>query len=141
MAHPIPFESVTLERHGCFGTCPVYDATIFYDGSIQFEGKYFVEQMGKHQGKIDAEAVERLERLIQKIELDDLQDDYPAPMTDQENVMITIRWRGKTKSVHIEGSFGPKILRQLQDNVEKMLFQARWDENGEIWTEIAKPYF
>ena len=57
---PIKFKSITLERTGCFGNCPIYKVDITEDGNVFYMGERFVEEEGIHSWEIDSEAIELL---------------------------------------------------------------------------------
>src|SRR5579862_9270632 len=51
---------IVLERTACFGSCPIYKLTISADGTVEFEGKDFVQVKGNAKGKISTDAVHQL---------------------------------------------------------------------------------
>ena len=50
--------AITLERTACFGTCPVYQVSIFEDGTVMYNGENFVDVTGEQTSSIDPETVE-----------------------------------------------------------------------------------
>ena len=43
---------ITLERWGCFGTCPAYTLSISGEGSVVYQGKAYVTSRGVHKGRV-----------------------------------------------------------------------------------------
>src|ERR1700685_2974283 len=58
---PVPKDfSVTLERTGCVGSCPGYKVTILADGSVHYEGLYYVQAEGVRRKTIPAAKIEKV---------------------------------------------------------------------------------
>jgi len=51
---------ITLERWGCFGTCPAYTLSISGDGSVVYQGKAYVSSRGVHKGRVSQSNVQLL---------------------------------------------------------------------------------
>lgn len=64
----IPADTViTLERTGCFGSCPIYKLTIVADGSVAFEGRDYVRSR-KMAGRITREQLRELISAFEEID-------------------------------------------------------------------------
>lgn len=46
-------QSIFVERLGCYGTCPVYDAMFEKDGTLTYNGRRHVAVLGKHTARVD----------------------------------------------------------------------------------------
>ncbi|MBC5826835.1 MAG: hypothetical protein GIW99_04005 [Candidatus Eremiobacteraeota bacterium] len=46
-------QSITLDRGGCYGSCPVYRVTFERDGSATYKGVAFVDKIGLFSGRAD----------------------------------------------------------------------------------------
>ncbi|MCK9401477.1 MAG: DUF6438 domain-containing protein [Bacteroidales bacterium] len=51
------FQTITLKRTMCYGTCPVYDMEISANGEVNYNGEAFVEKMGHHRWSIQPDAI------------------------------------------------------------------------------------
>ena len=60
---PVDF-SITLERVGCLGFCPDYTVTILGNGSVRYDGRFYVRTKGLRQNTIP---VSDVKKLIQKL--------------------------------------------------------------------------
>ena len=60
------FETITLKRTPCYGTCPVYDVIISANGEVKYNGEAFVEKTGYHRWTIQPDAIEALNGAILK---------------------------------------------------------------------------
>lgn len=41
----IDIRKLTLKRGACYGDCPVYEVTLFADGTVTWVGEFFVDQL------------------------------------------------------------------------------------------------
>ena len=51
---------VQMKRDACLGACPVYTVTIYADGVVQFDGKYYVAAKGRHTHTVTQKAIDDL---------------------------------------------------------------------------------
>jgi hypothetical protein len=127
--------TITLERTGCFGTCPVYKLTIQADGSVTYQGNDFVRVRGLQHSKIEPAAVQRLVQAFLDAHYFDLLDDYEAfkgpdgiERTEPGDLptfytSLAIANRSKT----IKDHFGaPKELSELEDKIDAIVGSKRW---------------
>jgi hypothetical protein len=49
-----------MKRGPCFGTCPVYQLTIYGDGRVIYEGQNFVAVEGTQNTRLEAEQIQAL---------------------------------------------------------------------------------
>jgi len=128
---------ITLERTGCFGTCPVYKLTIFKDGNVLFEGKEYVRQEGKASGKISQKALKDLIAQFQSIDYVNLRSSYvsqgkecPEWWTDSPGAITSLTFEGKTKTInHYHGCRGVPVLdslTELEDKIDKAVNSDQW---------------
>lgn len=126
---------LTLERTACFGTCPVYRLSVAADGTVSYEGRAHVRQLGRATGRV---APERLEALLSELERAgyfSFADRYtPAesvcgPATsDSPSAITSIRFKGRAK--RIEHYYGcgdaPRALAVLEQRIDEVLGSAQW---------------
>ncbi len=98
--------TITLERGGCYGNCPVYSVAVSTD-SATFEGKYFVAADGKRTAAINADEVRTLAKKFVDADFYSMDDDYSATVTDMPAYVLSIMIDGHTKRVmDYVGSWG-----------------------------------
>lgn len=95
---------VSLNRGGCFGSCPVYRVEIRSSGLVRFTGSRSVAEpsvpcQGARRWRIDPTAVARLEALIERKGFSGFKPEYIAGLTDQASSTVTVTRRGHAKSV------------------------------------------
>jgi hypothetical protein len=116
--------SITLERTGCLGTCPDYGITIQRDGSVQYDGRFYVTTHGIHNTRISESAVKGLIRRLNRLEF------FQWEMTDKlcldfPEVKITATLNGKTNAV-LGGCNSPRKIRDLAKEIDRISGDQRW---------------
>jgi uncharacterized protein DUF6438 len=119
--------SITLERIGCLGSCPDYKVTIHGDGSVQYEGRFYVRVEGVRKKTIRPLAVQKL---IRKLEDDDFVhwEEKNKVCVDFPEVHITATLNGRTKRV-LEGCNTPGKVLQLANEIDKISGAKGWAGN------------
>ena len=125
---------ISLERTPCYGTCPVYKVTLHADGTVTYEGKEFVKEIGTRSGRISASDFQQLARQVQKIDFFSLKDEYRSKknpngsilnVTDLPTRITTVKKGDRTKTV--ENYFGgPDALKRLEEAIDRISGSAVW---------------
>ena len=117
---------VTLERTGCFGTCPIYKVTVRRDGTISYNGKQYVELKGAYEGTVYG--FDRLAQLIIASGYFKLKDNYASNATDLPSAVTTVVAKGQRKTITNYGDFGPVELWGVEMAIDGMLKGARLEK-------------
>jgi hypothetical protein len=119
---------ITLQRTGCFGTCPAYQLTIHGDGSVVYRGDMYVKTKGRATAHVGKETVRGLVRQFQRINYFSLQDKYEGGPTDGPSQITSILLGGRKKTVdHYSGSpDAPKALTSLEDAIDAAVNSQQW---------------
>jgi len=67
----LPYESISLSRTECYGTCPVYEVVFHRDGRAEYHARKFVQQIGEFTGRIYPKDYARLCDLIESSSFQD----------------------------------------------------------------------
>jgi len=123
---------VTLERTGCFGTCPAYKVTIKSDGTVIYHGEAFVEHIGDYKAKLYFGCLEFLSASLDKLGFWRLKTSYSAgSMTDLPTEYITAVSDLGTQKIREYGQGGPIELWMSLTLVDGLLSDAReWKKVG-----------
>jgi len=122
-----PFASISISRRGCFGTCPVYTATLRSDDVATFVGGRNSERTGNFSGKVYFGDFARLALFVQQSGFMQYQERYTAPWTDDETVVVTVTMRdGTTKAVNHYGRYGPPNLWILEQAIDAIVDAIEW---------------
>jgi uncharacterized protein DUF6438 len=120
--------TITLERTGCYGTCPSYTVAVSTDG-IVFDGREFVAIHGKHTDTADADEVRRLAKKFVSADFYSMDDRYVASVTDNPTCILAITIDGNTKTVtdYVGPWVGmPAVITELENDVDSMARTDRW---------------
>jgi Domain of unknown function (DUF6438) len=122
--------SITLERTDCLGSCPGYDVTILADGSVHYNGKFYVHVKGARSKIIP---VSNVEKLVQTL-LDEnffAWEEKKGACLDFPDVSITVTLNGQHKHVY-EGCNRPGQVLKLADTVDKVAGIKGWAGHSEM---------
>jgi Domain of unknown function (DUF6438) len=124
---------VSLERTACFGTCPVYQLTVYGDGRVVYDGQAFVAVRGKRTAQISPEQVQKLVQAIEAANFFSLADRYTVDATDLPGAWTSVTLNGQSKRVWRYGSSGdlgidnaPKALTELEQAIDTIANAQQW---------------
>ena len=139
--------TITLERSGCYGRCPVYQVTVRGDGSVEYEGLGNVFLKGKHKGSVSRDQFLKLLEAFRKADFFSLEDAYvyrrPTEVFLQAGGCVTMR-RGiyglathlptkvtslqigdrRKRVEHYDGA--PASLTNLENEIDRIVNSDRW---------------
>ena len=133
----IPADTViTLRRGACEMRCAVYDLSIQADGSVVYDGRYYVRRTGRVKARVARKGVRRLIDEFQKIGFFSLKDEYTASPDDcvslleeapRATISIVMGKRAKT-IVHNHRCVGKvsSELTRLEDAIDAVAKSVRW---------------
>jgi hypothetical protein len=136
-SNPAPFpdvrdwRSVTirLERTRCYGTCPAYSVEIHGDGSVVYEGHFYVEATGVHTTNVSPAAVRALVGKFRRADFFHLYPDYHSMWTDNPTFTLSLGFDGRTMCVvdYLGQDDGmPSVVKELEDEVDNVSGASRW---------------
>jgi ankyrin repeat protein len=130
---PNSMVAITLQRTGCFGSCPSYSVTVSTDGLI-FEGGGFVVASGKHTATVDPDEVRTLAKRFVVADFYSMDSSYVASVTDNPTYILSIEIDDESKRVEDyvgawEGM--PAVITDLENQVDALARTERWIEGSE----------
>jgi hypothetical protein len=119
---------ITLERTMCFGFCPVYRLSIYGNGKVVYEGRYYVRVEGARTTYIPKRKVRELVAEFERIGFYDFDDQYTIPATDFPSVLVSIDLEGRSKTIDMYGAeaIAPEEIANLIKQIEEAVNVARW---------------
>lgn len=118
---------ISIERESCRGFCPSYKMVIYGDGSVEYEGKRNVDNIGMYEKKIGKDKVKELLKAFQDANYLGLDNEYDDPaVADVPATLTSIKFLDKEskadKSKNIRNrSKGPEALNKLQDQIDAIV--------------------
>jgi ankyrin repeat protein len=125
--------TISLQRTGCFGSCPSYTVTVSTDG-IAFEGGGYVVACGKHRDAVDPDEVRKLAKRFVAADFYSMDAMYRAGVTDNPTYVLSIVIDGQAKKVvDYVGSWEgmPAVITELEDEVDALAQTQRWIDGSD----------
>ncbi len=115
---------ITIERGACFGSCPIYSAQIYADGTVVYVGKNYVKTIGEQRFKISQDRIQNLIKEFERIDYWSLKDKYETDengvsVTDLPTTTTSICLDGKKKRV-VNYYHAPRKLDELEDKIDSL---------------------
>ena len=111
----------SMERTPCFGKCPIYTIKITDDGSVEFEGKKFVEPQGVETFKLNAEDLALLKKKLIEINYLGLEDKYDTEYISDLPSTITVLYRGLVEEKKVINRHnGPAKLKEFEAFIDSL---------------------
>lgn len=137
---------ITLERSGCYGSCPAYKLTIAGDGRVVFESRAQsgnVTSMrpstappeggvlvpGRHEVRVAPSTIDALIDRFRRAQFFSLKDQYRAQVTDSPTVVLSIdTGHGRKRVLDYVGEEAgmPASVSELEDAVDAAANTGRW---------------
>ncbi len=132
-----PNSVITLQRGACERRCAVYKVIVFADGTLIYDGQYFVRRSGLVLDRIGSADIARLISSFEAIGYFGLHDDYGvrdtsgcgALLSDAPIAMTSIVTGAKVKAiVHHHRCTGAvsDSLSRIEDEIDKIGRTSRW---------------
>jgi ankyrin repeat protein len=131
---------ITLERTGCYGTCPAYTVTVSTDG-ISFDGRSFVVTRGNHHDVANADDVRSLAKQFISADFYSMDASYQASVTDSPSFVVAIDIDGQRKQIidYVGSWVGmPAIITQLEEKVDEFADTDRWVKGSDGLVESLR---
>lgn len=82
---------VSLDRTGCFGTCPIYQIKIFRSGKVQYFGRKFVDNEGVFKAQMNKQQVNDFFAEVDALNWKSFPEQYPMDNVDFPQFRIEIK--------------------------------------------------
>jgi len=111
---------ISLERTGCFGTCPIYTVSISGNGTVTYQGERFVKTLGVQTYEIPTSDIEQLVGMIYQKNYFSLKERYEVGATDLPTVITSVRVGDEIKSIENYGGAGPSQLHEIEQKIDEV---------------------
>ena len=115
---------VTLTKGACFGACPVYDGTIFGDGTVEYLGRMHTVHEGQWLGNVNAAAVCTLKKLIEENNVMTMKENHVnTDVQDAPLHTLTIEMGGQKRVIRWNLGM-PEQVRDIEALMVKYTHEA-----------------
>ena len=135
---PAPDTLIVLQRGACEQRCAVYRLTIFADGTVIYEGRYFVHRSGLIKSGVSPDVLNKLISDLEAGGFFQLEDNYGYGSSkdhcdsidgDGPAAILTVSTHGRSKTVlhnhRCVGSVSSR-LTELEDKVDQAVGTVKW---------------
>jgi ankyrin repeat protein len=119
---------ITLQRSGCYGSCPSYTVTVTMEG-IVFDGGGYVTARGRHTDTVDPNEVRNLAKQFVAADFYSMDSKYISNVTDCPTYVLSIGIDNDKKEVEdYMGSWEgmPAAVTELEEAVDTFARTERW---------------
>lgn len=115
---------LSMERTACFGVCPVFEAKLYRNGLLLYNGKMFTDHTGCGYAQVTKQEMDELTRYIQQSGFFSLENKYPteeeAP-TDLPGCYLY--FKSGTMEKRIENHYWqtPEVLTAIEKRVDSLI--------------------
>lgn len=125
-SYPTPDSLVIrIEKTPCYGTCPVFQVSIYQGGYVLYEGKEFTDKKGKYYTFIEKEKLNEIIDFARTIKYFEMKEEYDCSATDLPSVIFYIANQGRKKQI-ISRCNPPEELKQLDKLIMHHLEDLKW---------------
>lgn len=121
---------ITLHRSHCFGICPVYNVTIYGNGTVVYEGIANVNRTGIQISTISGDQVRQLLFDFKNIDYFSFNETEIANnvVYDAPYCITSLSINGKTKTIQHYETAKPEALTVLEDTIDETVHSSQWIE-------------
>ena len=124
-----PAVLMTLERIGCYGTCPGYRIVVFKDGRLEYAGEYYVRELGHARATLGPRELTEIRDAFSEGGFCLLDPKYVRhDATDNPSVITSFSGCDPPLAVeHYHGdTHAPEKLAVLENRLDRILGTDRW---------------
>lgn len=117
----------SIERTACYGQCPMYKFSVFNSGYTTYEGKRFVDNIGKFDSRVEEGVVRQIREKATAVNYFSFKDEYPKKASDFPAVKTSVVLDGKRKDI-MDGSGAPLVLKEFEAYLDSIKDAVEWKE-------------
>lgn len=108
-----PKNIFTLATTACYGTCPVFEISIFDNDSLVYNGQNHVKVTGQISKKLPKGTVEKLQKQFKEANFFEFKNIYEMNISDLPTTYISFTDNDQTKKIK-DYAGSPNTLKQLE---------------------------
>ncbi len=119
---------IVFKKGGCFGRCPIYQLTLYTDGTAQYDGERFTDRLGVHTKKLPSTTIDALLGDCKAANFFELPDKYESRIPDLASSTLTYMEGEQSKTIFWREQ-ADDALKAIGKKIEAI---ANTKENWEI---------
>ena len=121
---------ISMKKTSCYGTCPVYELSVFSDHTAVLEGERHLDFIGKFKAKVPDALYRELVDTFENSSFFDFDNEYTAAYSDLPTTYLF--YSNLRRSKKIRDYYGsPEALKQLESRVAELIEELDWEEISE----------
>jgi len=123
-----PYIVVSLQKTPCFGSCPVFEARVFSNGTAIWEGERHTARIGKYEATVPHEWLNELMAEAEAIDFFRMAVRYPlygSALPDVPQTITFMQNGGKQRRV-TDNAAAPVDLVRFEKMLEEKLNTLEW---------------
>jgi hypothetical protein len=127
---------VRTGKSACYGSCPAYQVTLYDDGTLLWEGFYYVAKEGPLLTHVDADAVATITAAIDAASAP---ADSDAHCTDTSHDLIEVHRNGQWTTLDDPHCGDDSPLSELEDQLRWLLIgDNEWIRTPQPWITVER---
>jgi len=114
-----------LSKGACFGTCPVYELSIYEGGKAVLKAKRFMDNLGTQEKMLAPEVYAAIEKAFAKSDFYTHPDEYKSNIQDLPSTTLLYNNGTAEKSIRCKEQM-PETLRKLEDLLVAVVKSDGW---------------
>ena len=124
------YKVASIKKTACYGSCPVYEMTIYSNLTVEFVGERFVDKIGKYTSRITQQNLQDIKESFSRNKFFDFEDEYSSFVSDLPTTFVYFSDGGKTKTV-MDYTNAPEGLKNIEKLLEGFVDSLIWEEDQE----------
>ena len=115
---------ISYESGSCYGKCEVFILRINYNKTIEYEGLKNVEKIGKYTTKISVNDFNEIEKLISKVDFNNIDSVYTSKSTDLHLRILNLNYNNQNKKILLFDNIPPD-LKEVESKIYHIIEQYK----------------
>jgi len=120
---------ITLDKGGCYGSCPSYELIIYNNRYVSYDGRKDVDKKGTHAKMLSKDSYKAIVKAFDQAGFFDFENEYPSNIPDLPTIKMSYAKNGLTKTVVGK--------RERPEPIHKLQFLLEEIAQSEGWTKVA----
>jgi hypothetical protein len=120
---------IVLWHYGCYGYCPIFNVTIYGNGTEYYYGFEYVAVNGSKEKHISTDNVRSMYDALMKVDFFSLNESY-GDCYDLPVYGLSLSHHGKFKYVSIQGGCSPKKYEKLVNRITELSYVDEYVEES-----------